>query len=91
MRLLRTVSIFAFAAASSALLLDQLAGTRKAQQLIDALRQKIADQQVIDLRPRRVLHDEIANHLMRLLDQGRVFRGNADIEIDANTEATFAA
>jgi len=57
------------AAASSALLLDQLAGTRKAQQLIDALRQKIADQQVIDLRPRRVLHDDIANHLILLLRQ----------------------
>ncbi|HEY3376644.1 MAG TPA: hypothetical protein VGL77_04035 [Armatimonadota bacterium] len=57
------------AAASSALLLDQLAGTRKARQLIDALRQKIADQQVMDLRPRRVLHDDIANHLILLLRQ----------------------
>ena len=57
------------AAASCALLLDQLAGTRKAQQLIDALRQKIADQQLIDLRPRRILHDEIANHLILALRQ----------------------
>ncbi len=57
------------AVTSSVLLLDQLAGTRKAQQLISALRQKIADQQVLDLRPRRVLHDEIANHLILLLRQ----------------------